>query len=69
MYNNQNGVCAICSNHSQRLKLSIDHCHKNNTIRGLLCERCNSILGRVKDNISILENAIIYLKKSNGVTL
>lgn len=41
----------------------VDHDHVTGTIRGLLCSKCNTLLGMAKDNIAILENAIKYLKK------
>jgi len=50
--NKQNGVCKICGNDpkiqgkSKMNKiLHIDHDHKLNVIRGLLCSRCNGALG------------------------
>lgn len=61
---NQNGVCAICSNpENSRLRrnLSIDHCHKTNEIRGLLCSECNIGLGKFKDSIILLDKAKEYL--------
>jgi len=61
MVNIQNGVCKICLEPSIRLRLSVDHCHTTGNIRGLLCERCNTLLGRVKDNPTILINAAQYL--------
>lgn len=68
----QNGVCAICKNiesvkhqHGKTRHLSIDHDHNSGKIRGLLCGACNNGLGRFKDNIELLENAIKYLKESN----
>jgi hypothetical protein len=66
----QNGRCAICKtdkNNTTRSgkikKFNIDHCHKTNKVRALLCSFCNSLLGYVKDSIEILESAINYLKK------
>lgn len=49
----------------------VDHdhacCSDNNTcgkcVRGLLCNRCNILLGVAKDSIEVLENNIRYLKK------
>jgi len=41
--------CAICDKPGSHFKkvLSVDHDHKTNKIRGLLCYRCNKfILGR-----------------------
>lgn len=67
----QKGGCAICGRtpKQQRGKrLSIDHDHKTNCRRGLLCYRCNMFLGHVKDNIEILESAIRYLCKYADLT-
>lgn len=41
----QNGVCAICSKPEPRGNLAVDHCHKTNKIRKLLCHVCNKNLG------------------------
>jgi hypothetical protein len=38
------------------------NCHKTNKIRGLLCYKCNLILGFVNDDINILQSAIFYLQ-------
>lgn len=73
LFDDQNGVCAICNRpetakdgNRDRIKgLSVDHCHKNGNIRGLLCSKCNIILGNVNDDIGILLNAIEYLKKTS----
>jgi hypothetical protein len=61
----QGGICKICNQTcSSGRKLSVDHCHKTGKIRGLLCTRCNKGLGSFKDNINLLNSAIIYLEKS-----
>ena len=64
LYNKQEGKCAICGTHQNELKsaLHIDHNHKTNKIRGLLCFKCNSLLGYANDNIIKLESAVNYLK-------
>lgn len=42
----QGGVCALCKEPPARGKsLCIDHCHDSGRVRGLLCNRCNSLLG------------------------
>ena len=62
MVKNQNGVCAICHGLCTRHdRLSVDHCHTTNKVRGLLCDRCNRGLGNFKDNITFLNRAIEYL--------
>lgn len=60
----QNYCCEICKhpNKSKR-RLSVDHCHKTGNVRGLLCDTCNTALGKFRDNINLLNEAIKYLKK------
>lgn len=62
MYNNQSGLCAICQASD---KLVIDHCHTTNKVRGLLCGKCNTALGLLKDNIEYFQRAIEYLKNKS----
>ena len=63
MFIAQNGLCAICED---PLKTPhTDHDHKTNVVRGLLCGQCNHLLGNARDNISILQNAIRYLRDNN----
>lgn len=42
MLSDQDGKCKICK---EVKKLFVDHCHKTNKIRGLLCIKCNTGLG------------------------
>lgn len=64
----QENKCAICQRIN--LKLCVDHNHKTKIVRGLLCRRCNLLLGYAGENLDILLNAIEYLKqrevKENG---
>lgn len=65
--NKQNGVCAICKCKETSKKynfLPVDHCHKTDTVRGLLCSNCNVGLGMFKDNITLLQSAIEYLSRN-----
>jgi hypothetical protein len=62
----QNNKCAICQCDSENAfnnTLYVDHCHNSNKLRGLLCHACNSALGKFRDSVSILKNAIAYLEK------
>jgi hypothetical protein len=75
MHEEQKGLCAICGlpetmNNNGGIKpkrLAIDHCHKTDEIRQLLCHHCNVSLGGFRDSIVLLELAIKYLKK-HGAT-
>ena len=59
----QDGCCGICGISEKDLKrsLHIDHNHINGHIRGLLCGRCNTMIGFAKDNPYILQSAIEFL--------
>ncbi len=59
----QGGVCAICKTDDPKSKLGwvIDHCHTSGRVRGVLCHRCNVMLGMSCDSSSTLANAIKYL--------
>ena len=61
LFSRQKGVCAICDNAVEG-GLCVDHCHKTGRVRGLLCDRCNRLLGSAGDNVSILRSAIRYLE-------
>lgn len=64
----QGGVCAICGQPETRtLKgdisaLSVDHNHTTNTVRGLLCSRCNLAIGNFNDDVELLKASIAYLE-------
>ena|ERR1700730_12917181 len=63
LFNIQNGCCAICKTHQSVLKkkLAVDHCHKTNRIRGLLCHNCNLAIGRFRDDPVIIASALEYV--------
>jgi hypothetical protein len=73
MIESQNGVCAICGKPETRTvkgkltPLSIDHDHAQgvgvHSVRGLLCNECNSGLGRFHDSPDLLIRAADYLRK------
>ena len=64
LFNAQEGCCAICGTHQANLvkSLAIDHCHSKGHVRGLLCTKCNLLLGYANDNEEILLAAINYLR-------
>lgn len=63
----QNGVCAICKNQETRkmngklMRLSVDHNHTTEQIRGLLCSSCNRGIGFMKESSVFLRDAADYL--------
>ena len=69
----QNGVCAICSQqektirHGKLMPLVVDHDHENGAVRGLLCNECNTGIGKLRDSPDLLRSAIAYLDRWNKV--
>ena len=66
----QEGVCAICGEPETQISrwgtpilLSVDHDHKTNKVRELLCRHCNVLLGMCREDIEVLLNAISYIEK------
>lgn len=60
----QNYSCLICGrkHNENNKKLHIDHNHKTNHVRGLLCFKCNIALGHFNDDIKLLKSAISYME-------
>jgi Autographiviridae endonuclease VII len=61
MKRRQKGRCAICGKRPTST-LNVDHCHKRNKVRALLCANCNRLLGLAYDNPKILRSAARYLE-------
>lgn len=67
MYDNQNGLCAICGGISSNgRRLCVDHNHDNGKIRALLCDNCNVGIGRFKDDKNMVYKAYLYLEKHDN---
>ena len=71
MFEEQGHKCKICNLTETRrgrtkgttARLVVDHCHKTQKVRGLLCAKCNLMIGYANDCLDILESAIIYLQE------
>ena len=64
----QDGKCACCNidfimNSYQLLKSCVDHNHKTQQIRDLLCGRCNLAAGNVQDSSFKAKQLASYLEK------
>lgn len=75
LLNIQKDRCAICNNRFKK-QVCVDHNHKTNKIRGLLCHKCNLILGYVEskrqdttlliDSFKKYLNGNLNIKEMNG---
>jgi hypothetical protein len=63
----QGGACAICGRLGARLQVDHDHRHCpgkmgcRRCVRGALCPRCNTAIGRIGDNL--IPKLISYLSR------
>lgn len=65
----QNSCCAICKTHIESCthqQLVVDHDHVTGKVRALLCDLCNTALGKFKDKPELLREAADYLERHNG---
>lgn len=51
--------CAICHGPAE----VVDHCHHNGHVRGVLCNSCNTTLGKMHDSPELLRRAADYLEQ------
>jgi len=70
----QDGICAICGKKETKVQrrrkdgieiidsLNVDHDHETGKVRGLLCFRCNTGIGKLYDNPDLLRKAADYLE-------
>lgn len=66
MLESQGGKCYICliAQCSSGRSLSVDHNHKTEKVRGLLCKDCNKALGLFRDDANLMRRAASYVELS-----
>lgn len=65
MHAEQQGKCAICKEEPKTKRgLHVDHDHETGKVRGLLCHGCNVALGSFKEDVTLLNKAIEYLRSN-----
>lgn len=75
MLADQGGGCKICGakdsgmGKKARIHLSVDHVPNSDPVivRGLLCHKCNSLLGLARDNPDILEIGAKYIRNKGKI--
>ena len=61
LFTKQDNKCAICAVSFAESRAHVDHCHETGKVRGLLCNHCNTAIGMMRDNISLLKRAMDYI--------
>ncbi len=60
----QGGCCKICGGDGRGRTLHVDHDHKTGQVRGILCNGCNILVGRLEHPLA--ERAKEYLAKAKA---
>lgn len=58
-------ICDVCG--ENHLRIVFDHCHRQGHFRGWLCDRCNKVLGMVKDDAKLLVQLAGYLGSAPAI--
>lgn len=70
MVDQQNGRCAVCeelpTDRKARSSLVVDHCHNTGKVRGLLCDLCNTAIGKMRDDADLVLKAARYLQRHSN---
>ncbi len=64
----QGRLCGICGKeltHSR--SWCVDHDHKSGTVRGLLCNSCNTAIALMRDSVETLAAAIRYIQRGHAL--
>jgi hypothetical protein len=67
MQDSQNNCCAICEKPQERT-MNVDHDHKTNAVRALLCNWCNTIVGMLENDPTLVSRAQAYIARHAAAT-
>lgn len=62
----QDWQCAICFKDFDG-KEHVDHSHATGRVRGILCLACNTAIGKLKENVDVMQRAIDFVSR-RGLT-
>jgi len=55
-------VCLRTMSMKGTMRATPDHCHKTGGFRGVMCNDCNTAIGKLNDDVGALQRAIDHLK-------
>jgi hypothetical protein len=62
-----NGTCDCCGTESPvEARWCVDHDHATGRVRGVLCSKCNTAIGKLGDTLEGVLRAVRYLQRNQG---
>ena len=62
-----NGRCDCCGTESpMEARWCVDHDHATGRVRGVLCSKCNTAIGKLGDTLEGVLRAVKYLQRNQG---
>lgn len=65
----QNGKCLCCNIDLAISKECVDHCHETGKVRGLLCNRCNVVIGMMNEDVNSINRMAAYISNWSATQL
>ena len=60
-------TCELCGKEQTGgRRLVLDHCHATGKHRGMLCDNCNTALGKFKDDAALIRKAADYIDRGGS---
>ena len=54
------GKCQLCDKATD--KFCVEHCHKTGVVRGVVCHKCNTLIGVIENNKHLLTRVYDWIK-------
>lgn len=64
MLYSQKNKCKICECYLHEKNIHIDHCHKTEKVRSILCSKCNQAIGLLGEDYEKIQKAAEYILNS-----
>lgn len=56
-------ICLLEMSSKGSVRAIPDHCHMTGKLRGIICNNCNTAIGKLNDDPDMLQRALLYLKQ------
>ena len=60
LFNAQGQECPVCRRNGDGIRWVVDHCHDSGTVRGILCNECNTAFGMIREHSGVAARLLAY---------